>query len=161
MSSQPEPAGSILDRASEHRFARAKPPCTHAQWTQAVGLRVASRAEPLKLERGVLIVKVASSAWAQELGLLGPGIIQRLRAAGVSVTELRFRVGEVRGDVRPIERRMSKKVPPPGPIPANLQRAIDEVTDEELRAVLKQSAAANLAWQSFVGETPVPRRKGR
>lgn len=118
-----------------------------------MGLRVASRAEPIRIERGVLTVKVASAAWAQELGLLAPGIIERLHVEGVECTSLKFRVGEVRGDVRPVERRVSKKIPPPAPIPKSLAQALTEVTDEELRDIIERSAAANLAWQTYV-ETP-------
>ncbi len=40
-----------------------------------MGSRIAARARPAKLERGVLVIRTASAAWAQELALLADDIV--------------------------------------------------------------------------------------
>src|SRR6188508_207474 len=67
-------------------------PMPFREWEAAVGSRIAARARPLKLERGVLHVRAASSTWAQELSMLGDVITAQLRARGLPVQSLRFRV---------------------------------------------------------------------
>src|SRR4051812_23820804 len=89
----PEPMEELLDRAGEDRFAKKRVPIPVREWRAAVGPRIADRARPWTLERGVLVVKVATSVWANELQLLAPELIARLRARGFAVDSLRFRVG--------------------------------------------------------------------
>ncbi|HSN98087.1 MAG TPA: DciA family protein, partial [Candidatus Nanopelagicales bacterium] len=54
-------------------------PIAFRDWEAAVGSRIAARARPAKLERGVLHVRAASATWAQELALLGDAIAAQLR----------------------------------------------------------------------------------
>ena len=95
----PERLEDVLERAGENRFARKQLPVPLAQWRAAVGPRIADRARPIALERGVLVVKVVTSVWANELSMLAPQIIDKLAepapngAPGVEVKSLRFRVG--------------------------------------------------------------------
>src|SRR5512142_297721 len=113
----PETLEGVIDRAGENRFAPRKPPLPLAVWAAAVGLRVAERARPVDLQNGVLLVRVATSVWATELSLLQTSILERLRAEGVDVRELRFRVGAIDPPARPPERRATRKIPPPAPLP--------------------------------------------
>jgi Dna[CI] antecedent, DciA len=46
-----------------------------AEWDQLVGARIAKRARPEEINRRVLRVSVASSAWMHELGLLKPQLL--------------------------------------------------------------------------------------
>ncbi|HEY9855167.1 MAG TPA: DUF721 domain-containing protein [Stenomitos sp.] len=65
-----------------------------ALWPEAVGAAIAERAHPRFLRQGVLFVEVSSSAWANELNLLKPKLLQKLEAKlgkGV-VRDLRYQV---------------------------------------------------------------------
>ena len=68
----PETLEGVIGRAGENRFAPRRPPIALAVWVAAVGLRVAERARPVDIQNGALIVRVATSVWANELSLLHP-----------------------------------------------------------------------------------------
>lgn len=148
----PEPMEDLLDRAGEDRFAKRRAPIPSKDWKIAVGPRIADRAHPMSLERGVLVVKVATSVWANELQMLAPEIVARLRVRGFGVDSLRFKVGPLDTPDRPPERRVYRKVPPPAPLAPELAKSIAAVPDDELRALIGRAASANLAWQTFVAE---------
>ncbi len=148
----PEPIEEVLDRAGEDRFARRRSPIPMRDWKAAVGPRIADRAHPMQLDRGVLLVKVATSVWANELQMLAPELVARLRVRGYAVDSLRFRVGALDTPDRPPERRTYRKVPPPKPLAPELEATIARVADDDLRAVISRAASANLAWQEYVSE---------
>lgn len=150
----PETIEDLLARAGENRFAKRGAPIPMRDWKIAVGPRIADRAHPTHLERGVLSVKVATSVWATELQMLAPEIVARLRVRGYAVDSMRFRIGELDTPERPPERRAYRKVPPPAPLGAELRASIAEVSDPALRVVIERAASANLAWQSFVAVSP-------
>jgi hypothetical protein len=150
----PERLEGVLDRAGEDRFSRSRAPVAERIWRDAVGLRIAERARPVALENGVLTLRVATSVWASELSMLATTILERLRAQRVPVTELRFRVGPIEPPARPVERRTTRKVPPPAPLPEELARALADVGDDELRAIIADAASANLAWRANVSPAP-------
>jgi len=143
----PEALDAVLERAGEDRFAWRRPPIADRVWTAAMGPRIAERARPVLLERGVLTMRVATSVWASELSLLAPSLIARLRNEGVAVTELRFRVGSIDPPARPPERRTSRAIPAPARLPKELASAIARVADPELKEAIALAARANLAWQ--------------
>ena len=117
-------------------------------WEAAVGTRIAARAMPAKLDRGVLHVRVASSTWAQELSLLGEPILAQLRARGVHVEALRFRVGHVEVPERSKTREDHVRTSPPAvALPPQLAEEVANVPDEELRAAIRHAAQKNLGWQ--------------
>jgi hypothetical protein len=146
----PETMEDLLDRAGEDRFAKRRPPIPMKEWKIAVGPRIADRAHPVTLERGILLVKVTTSVWANELQMLAPELVARLRVRGYAVDQLRFRVGPLDMPDRPPERRITRKVPPPVVLSAELTATIDQIGDPDLRAVIARAASANLAWQDFV-----------
>lgn len=49
-----------------------------AAWPEVVGPAIAPRTQPRFLKDGVLFVEVSSAAWANELALLKPGLLQQL-----------------------------------------------------------------------------------
>jgi hypothetical protein len=152
----PETLEGVIARAGEDRFARTRGPLSERIWAQCVGARIAERARPLSLEAGVLTVRAATSTWASELSLLETTILERLRASGIDVTRLRFRVGPVEPPARPPERRASRKVPPPTSLPAPLATQIAQVHDDELRLIISRAAGANLAWQTHAADATEP-----
>jgi hypothetical protein len=111
-------------------------------WERAVGERIAARTEPLTLQKGVLGVRVTSSVWAQELSLLGPTIVARLRASGRMVSTLRFFVGEVTPPVGSAARRVEPKRT--RPIPEALRLRLAAIEDEELRRAIEEAAMHSL-----------------
>jgi len=150
----PEPLDEVLERAGENRFARRQLPIPLAQWRAAVGPRIADRARPIALERGVLVVKVVTSVWANELSMLAPQIIAKLAEpaangwTGIEVKSLRFRVGPLDVIEGIPQRRDYRKVPPPAVLAPELERSLARVEDEELRTMIERAARSNLAWQT-------------
>ncbi|WP_437724385.1 DUF721 domain-containing protein [Sorangium sp. So ce861] len=126
-------------------------PMPFRDWEAAVGSRIAARARPLKLERGVLHVRAASSTWAQELSMLGDVITAQLRARGLAVQSLRFRVGKVEPVARPPWREEVRPAPKEAPLPSDVRRELGKVADPELRDAIAKAAARNLGWQEAEG----------
>jgi hypothetical protein len=143
----PEPIAAVLLRASggEPRDGAPLPP---RAWHDAVGDRIARRARPMRLERGVLTVRAATAVWAQELSFLAPTIVARLSALGLEVESLRFRVGPIDPVDRPLRPAPVKVIPARRPLPHELDRHIAGVADPALRETIAHAAAANLAWQA-------------
>jgi hypothetical protein len=150
----PEPLGAILERAGESRFARTRPPLSVSLWRDAVGARIAERAQPIAIQDGVLLLRVPTSVWAHELSLLAEEVCARLRERGVDVRDLRFRVGALPPIDRPPERRVARTVPAVRQLPNELARALGAVPDGELRECIERAAAANLAWQEVARPAP-------
>lgn len=122
---------------------------TRRQWELAVGAQIASRAQPIALQAGVLVIRAATSAWAHELSLLKTTLVQNLAARGIAVRDIRFRVGAIDPPLRPPpEREILRRVPAGAELPADLRVAIDAVPDDELRSAIAQAARASLGWVS-------------
>jgi hypothetical protein len=150
----PESLEYILDRAGESRFARARPPIPMRLWREAVGPRIAERAQPISLWSGVLVLRVSTSVWAHELSLLSEEVCARLRERGVEARQLRFFVGAIAPAERPPERRIARAVPRTADIPRELAVALGRLSDAGLRSAIAQAAASNLAWQSAARPAP-------
>jgi hypothetical protein len=147
-----EQLGVVLERASEVLPPKTAPdaraPVSARDWEAAVGTRIAARALPAKLDRGVLHVRVASATWAQELSMLSEPIVAQLRARGVPVEALRFRVGTVEAPERSKTREEHVRTEPPRvPLPANVAGEVARVRDAELREAIRHAAEKNLGWQ--------------
>lgn len=142
----------VLDRAGENRFAKRQLPVPLAIWRAAVGPRIADRARPIALERGVLVVKVTTSVWANELSMLAPKILEKLGESlpNLAVKSLRFRVGPLDIVEGVQEKRTYRQIPPPAPLAPELERSLATVEDEELRSLIANAASKNLAWQTAV-----------
>ncbi len=106
------------------------------QWSEIVGEAIAERAHPRYLRQGVLFVEVSSSAWANELQLLKPRLLQKLEARfgkGV-VKDLRYQVAptwqERRSSNLPVE---APEASPP---------ALPELPSAESEAIAQDVAKA-------------------
>jgi len=145
----------VLDRTNEilppNGVPESRAPVSARDWEAAVGTRIAARALPVKLERGMLHVRVSSATWAQELSMLGEPILAQLRQRGVRVDALRFRVGKVEIPERNKTREDSVRTSPPAvKLPPNLNQDVEEVRDAELRAAIRRAAEKNLGWQRMM-----------
>jgi hypothetical protein len=154
------PLGFVIQADSKLRVPASieASPIAFRDWEAAVGTRIAARARPIKLERGVLLVRAASSTWAQELALLSEAIITQLRGRNLDVDSLRFRVGQVDAPERPPSREEVRISPAAVALPPTVATQIAQVEDPELRAILARAAAKNLGWQE---DNEAPKRKRR
>ncbi len=117
-------------------------------WRRLVGVDIARRTRPLRVDRGVLLVAVSSSSWAQELALMETALVARSREAGLDVSRVRFKVQPIARPTREPERQVTvPRTPPAEPLPAVVDLALSKVDDPELRAILQLAAQRNLAWQ--------------
>lgn len=139
-----------LDAVIEHTRGLVPPkaltkgaPMAKGVWEAAVGTRIAVRAEPVRLEKGVLYVRVANSAWANELALLTTDILTQLRSRGVRAEALRFSVGPL---TTPQPRREKPRLAAPknARLPNELAPCVDRIEDEGLRAAVSEAAAKTL-----------------
>jgi hypothetical protein len=151
-----EPLGNVLGRDPDLRVPSSieVSPVAFRDWEGAVGTRIAARARPVRLDRGVLLVRTASSTWAQELALLADAILVQLRRRGVAVEALRFRVGPVDAPERPPTRDEQYVSPPEVELPLIVRTEVDRITDPELREIIARAASKNLGWQTTLKATP-------
>lgn len=157
-----EPIGLVLQRETGIKPPPAveTAPIAYRDWEAAVGSRIAARARPVRIDRGVLVVRTATSTWAQELALLSEPILAQLRARGVQVESLRFRVGHVDAPERPPLRDEVRTSPPDAPLPAEVQAQLAHIADPELRDAIAHAAAKNLGWQLTLKAKNKPRVPG-
>lgn len=123
-------------------------------WRDVVGHGVVRRAMPVRLREGVLTVRVASSAWAQQLSMLREDLCRRLTERGYKVQDIRFSVGPVMPPRRLAGSSIFVPYLRPVPLPPPLERVIALVEDPALRMTLARAASANLAWQRSVTVEP-------
>ncbi len=156
MASAPTSLGSLL-------LGFLKPPpgvrpasIDDATWRRVVGPGVVRRAMPQRLREGVLTVRVATSAWAQQLSMLREDLCRKLTEHGYKVNDIRFSVGPVLAPRRLVGSSIFVPYRRPVPLPPSLEHVIAQVPDPSLRLALARAAAANLAWQrSTVVEQPL------
>lgn len=152
----PEGAGALVAQVlarngvagavREHRLV--------TEWDSIVGERIAARAWPDGLDRGVLYVRVVSSAWMHELGFLREPLVEaarRITGDPPLVKEIRFHLGSrrsVRDDdavaaLAKVRRAPRPAPPPPAPVSheaaARIDRATEKVADEELREIIREA----------------------
>jgi predicted nucleic acid-binding Zn ribbon protein len=62
-------------------------------WPDAVGVDIAARTQAVKVDRGVLYVRVEHSAWIQELHFMEKEFLRKLRqkAPDIELKHIRFR----------------------------------------------------------------------
>lgn len=67
-------------------------------WNEAVGEKIASRAQPVKLANGILTVAVSSPSWMQQLGFLKKEIVAKINdlAGEQLVSDLFLKAGSLR-----------------------------------------------------------------
>jgi len=150
----------VLRRDSDIRAPPtvATSPVAFRDWEAAVGTRIAARAKPTRLERGVLLVVASTSTWAQELSMLSTEIVAQLRTRGVAVDSLRFRVGHVDPPDRPPQRDEVRREPPLAPLPEPVAAELARIPDDELRRAVTLAARKNLGWQEALKPKKARRR---
>ena len=153
-----EPLGLVLSRDAALRVPAAveTSPIAARDWEAAVGSRIAARARPVRIDRGVLVVRTATATWAQELSLLADAILVQLRGRGIKVSSLRFRVGQGDAPERPPSRTEVRSTPPEVPLPPTVRAVVERVADPELRDIIAHAAARNLGWQVMLSAQPAP-----
>ena len=154
--------GSVLDAWRPKPGPGSDPlVAARAVWLELVGANVARAAQPVAIERDVLIVLTDSSAWSHQLAFLEPEIVRGLQALPEtrSVVRLRFRVGKVRRPVRGMSegpggpRRSSAELARAAEPPA---KTLDEALGRLRRAVEKTHAAHRVRGGAFCSVCAAP-----
>ena len=140
---KPAALGSLLASSREAAARYAGTAIDREQWRQIVGERIAARTEPGAKRGRELTVHVASASWAQELSLLVNEIVVRLKAAGIHVDTVRFRVKEIAATPRDPAAR--KPIYRKAALPSALRDQLEGIEDSELRDAIGEAAALWLA----------------
>jgi predicted nucleic acid-binding Zn ribbon protein len=75
----PRPAAIALREALKTAAPQTGLGAVQTVWPQAVGEAIAAVAEPVAERDGVVTVRCESATWAQELTLMEPQLLERLR----------------------------------------------------------------------------------
>ncbi len=134
----PASLGEVLADSRKYALERSRAPMDRYSYRLAVGRRIAERTELGSLKRGELTVYVASPAWAQELSLLAPEMLSRLKERGLAVERLRFRLSTKQQQTR--AEPVAKKPPLPRALPPELDARLAKLTDDELRSAIAEAA---------------------
>jgi predicted nucleic acid-binding Zn ribbon protein len=115
-----------------------------SSWPEIVGPLLSGKTSPVKLRARVLTVLVLNHAWAQELQLRKPDLLDRVRRVpgNEEVADIRFQVGplpEAELDAR--EMSPGKEPAAPGAEPEGIAAIADPETREILRAVARKAAS--------------------
>ncbi len=89
----PRPLATAIGQALERAEPATLLAAVQRAWPVAVGEAIAREATPVGERAGVVTVACSSSAWAQELDLLGGRILARIRPelpSGIPLEGLRF-----------------------------------------------------------------------
>ena len=125
---------------------------SRALWQEVAGIGFARRTYPDKLVRGTLHVMVHSSSWAHELSLHETHILERLRAYDIEVHKLKFHVTKVEpfqyaglnAPTQQEENEAAQSVQ----ISEEQQRALEPISNVQLRTVLENTVRASLRYQA-------------
>jgi hypothetical protein len=136
-------------------------------WTGALGARIASKATPVRLVRGELVVAVAEAVWRQELALLAPQIVARLNeAVGRDVVQrLRLIGGDATTPSPSANEQPRRRLPmvssaaPASARETRADAAPQEPLDGKIDAALR-SLAAKRAERVVADDAPSARRGG-
>jgi predicted nucleic acid-binding Zn ribbon protein len=89
----PRPLGAAIGEALERAEPATLLAAVQSAWPAAVGEAIAREATPVAERSGVVTVACSSSAWAQELDLLGVRIVAKIRPelpSGSALEGLKF-----------------------------------------------------------------------
>jgi hypothetical protein len=121
-------------------------------WYRAVPERVAERARPVRLSKGVLLVHVASNGWSHELSYLKDDLLRACRRAApqAGVRDMWFKVGPLPPRPSRSDPRAPKEAAPlaqdeVAQLPEDVGRALAQITDDRVRAAVAQAAHVSLA----------------
>src|SRR5688500_5058025 len=118
----------LLDEAQTETARRAGAAITPSTWRDAVGPRNAHRTRVGSFVRGSLTIYAASSTWANELTFLTSDILTRLRASGVDVHTLKFRLKDLGAPPGPrTAANRTARPPVKAPLPPALEARLAQV----------------------------------
>ncbi len=118
-------------------------------WAEVVGEEVARRTQPDRLRNGRLYVTVSDAVWLQQLAMLKPQILARLRAYSETpvVREIFFTVGTSSlVHSHPQKDCQRRKTPLSPQMELRLLEVMGPVRDEECREVLAR--ILRKAWET-------------
>lgn len=113
-------------------------------WQQAVGSKIAAQTKPDCIKKAVLFVKVANSAWLQQLHFMKQEIIEKINdlLPAEPVKDMFFAIGEIAapsavktapvydaGEMPALKARDKKMI----------EKSLSTIADEELRDILKRA----------------------
>jgi hypothetical protein len=153
---EPELVGTLLATTHKAMARRAGLAVDRVTWTEVVGERVAARTLPRSLRDGVLTIIVESPVWAQELSLLSTEILRRLAERGIRAGAIRFRTGPIES-APAASRPKAPPVPPPAPLPPDVEERLAQIEDPELRAVIASAVGHSLANAERLKQKPSAR----
>lgn len=107
-------------------------------WPEIVGPLLAGKTSPVKLRNRVLTVLVHNHAWAQELQLRKPDLLERINGIleGGMALDIRFAVGPLPA----AEPEEPDALPASGALPVAEPEGVDGVADPETREILRSLA---------------------
>lgn len=150
---RPEKLAGALGRALKglNMDLRVREAKAMALWPDIVGEVTAAKTRPLHVNRGTMVVGVASSAWANQLNLLKPQLLASLESrvgAGV-IRDLRWKTGPWDDDpagAGPAPVFGKRKLPDAPPLPPEEQQAIaelaDAIGDEKVKSAVERALLA-------------------
>src|SRR5690606_13507804 len=94
--------------------------------------------------RGTLTIKVASSAWSNELSFLKPNLIAKLGRAGHDINDIRFVVDNITEAISARPGRPGTRAAAAISLPPELISRLEKVEDPNLRAAIAAAARASL-----------------
>lgn len=145
--------GALLSDARVTAAKRARIGVDPTVWRSAVGGKIDENTRVGELRQGVLEVRVASAAWAQELSFHVPVILKRLRAARVPVDSLRFRV-EAGWHRTTQKAQAAASARPPMPLPEPIAARLEQVDDAALRSAIAEAISHWLAFAEPTSQLP-------
>jgi predicted nucleic acid-binding Zn ribbon protein len=113
-------------------------------WPEIVGPLLAGKTSPVKLRNRVLTVLVHNHAWAQELQLRKPALLERINGilASGKATDIRFVVGPLpAAEPEEPEARPADANLPPAAEPEGIAGVADPETREILRSLARKAAS--------------------
>lgn len=115
-----------------------------AKWPEIMGPLLSGKTSPVRFRNGVLTVLVQNHAWAQELQLRKPELLERVNAAleGGKADDLRFAVGPLpEADTEKTNAPVQDADLQPVVDPEGIASVADPETREILRSVARKSAS--------------------
>ena len=142
----------ILSRALKKRHVPFHAEDRHLLdiWEKAVGPQVAAQSRPDNLKRDILIVKVSSSVWMQQLHFLKQEIIGKVNdlIGKSSIRDIRFCIGQL--PPTPGKGKEPALLPlAPGPLKERdkkmMEKCLAPLADQELKELIKRAMVKELS----------------
>jgi predicted nucleic acid-binding Zn ribbon protein len=117
------------------------------RWSGIVGERIAAHARPWRWQGRTLVIRVAHSAWVQELTFLTEQMLQQIRAAlpKAKIDQLRYEVGELPA----LPAQATPFAAAPRPITDDerefIEQAAGEIADPEIREAARKAMCRGFA----------------